>query len=30
MSKLFECQNCGEHFPHEQIEKHVKDIHFWN
>ena len=29
MSHTFECHNCGEHFPIKNIEKHVKEIHFW-
>jgi Fe-S-cluster containining protein len=30
MSNFFECQSCGEHLQHESMEKHVKEMHFWN
>jgi len=30
MSDFFECHSCGAHFHIEKIEKHVKEIHFWN
>jgi ribosomal protein L32 len=30
MKELFECKNCGEYLAPEKIEKHVKEIHFWN
>jgi len=30
MKELFECKNCGECFASEKIEKHVKEMHFWN
>ena len=30
MITVFECNSCGEHFSSEDIEKHVKETHFWN
>jgi len=30
MQAIFECRNCGEHFTIDKVEKHVKEMHFWN
>jgi len=29
MSVIFVCHNCGEHIDIQSIEKHVKEMHFY-
>jgi len=29
MMTILQCKSCGEHIEPSKIEKHVREIHFW-